>query len=54
MGTSAVGTKSHGIKRVPQFGHIGKLNIIISGRRPPLYCILTKNKDTMNLDVCTL
>ena len=30
----------HGIKRLPQCYHIGRVNSIISGRNPPLYCTL--------------
>ena len=39
----AVGTKAlHRIKRVPQCSHIDRrVNIIISGRIPSLYCTLT-------------
>ena len=34
----AVGTKTlHGIKRVPQWNHIARVNSIISGRSPPLH-----------------
>ena len=40
MGTLAVGTKTlHGVKRVPQWNHIGRVNSIISGRSPPLHCM---------------
>ena len=42
MGTLAVETKPLlGIKRVPQCNYIHRVDNIISGRSPPLYCTLT-------------